>query len=104
MQHGSHLQPAGVSGEWIGAWLILCNRTLSYITDSTPMQRVDLRKVRGIMLHSVVDSDNSPKTTDKGPNLLLDCPSGTIYMRMWTSRETKVRILYMHFHLLYNRK
>lgn len=85
--------PLGVSGQWVGAWLILSNRTLHYVFDSGTMQKIDLRKARCIVLQAFREGDGSPKTTDKGPNMLVDCQSGSVYFRMWTSRETKVTYL-----------
>ncbi|GLV33934.1 Rho GTPase activating protein at 15B [Carabus blaptoides fortunei] len=78
----------GVSGNWTGAWLIVSARQLYYAKDDAPMCTVDLRKARCIQLQ---ESDpDSPKTTDKGPNLLVDSQEGTLYLRMWTTRETKL--------------
>lgn len=79
----------GVSGSWVGAWLIVSSRRLYYAKDDAPMCTVDLRKARCIQLQDP-DAD-SPKTTDKGPNLLVDSQEGTLYLRMWTARETKVK-------------
>lgn len=59
------------------------------------MCAVDLRKARCIQLQDL-DSD-SPKTTDKGPNLLVDSQDGTLYLRMWTAKETKVSFLRLDF-------
>lgn len=78
----------GVSGSWAGAWLIVSARSLYYAKNDAPMCTVDLRKARCIQLQDL-DSE-SPKTTDKGPNLLVDSQEGTLYLRMWTAKETKV--------------
>ncbi|KAF5280530.1 hypothetical protein FQR65_LT00281 [Abscondita terminalis] len=79
----------GVSGEWIGAWLVLSKRTLYYALDKGTSKNIDLRKARCIVLQNYQDNEITPRTNDKGPNLLIDCPSGVIYLRMWTTRETK---------------
>lgn len=96
----------GITGTWAGAWLVLSRRHLFYAKDGVPMGTIDLRKARCIQLQEP-DAD-SPKTSDsKGPNLIIDCPEGnwstfdmselnykmivgTIYLRMWTARETKL--------------
>lgn len=81
----------GVSGEWIGAWIVLSHRTLYYAVDNCPVKSLDLRKARFIGLQTYQDNENIPPTNDKGPNVLVDCASGTaIYLRMWTARESKV--------------
>lgn len=77
-----------VSGSWAGAWLIVSARSLYYAKNDAPMCTVDLRKARCIQLQDL-DSE-SPKTTDKGPNLLVDSQEGTLYLRMWTAKETKI--------------
>lgn len=82
----------GVSGQWVGAWLVLCQRTLHYAIDNCPVKSLDLRKARCIVLQTFVENDNIPKTNDKGPNALVDCLSGALYLRMWTARETKVKL------------
>ncbi|KAH1008777.1 uncharacterized protein LOC109539383 isoform X1 [Dendroctonus ponderosae] len=80
----------GVSGKWAGAWIMLSERELHFAVDRHSVKTVDLRKARCIVLHSYQDSDNNPKTSDKGPNMLVDCPDVTLHLRMWTARETKV--------------
>lgn len=79
-----------MSGQWVGAWLVLCQRTLHYAIDNCPVKSLDLRKARCIVLQVFVENDNTPKTNDKGPNVLVDCLGGALYLRMWTARETKV--------------
>lgn len=79
-----------MNGVWTGAWIILSKRILFYATDKQPKKQVDLRKARCIALQVSQESDHTPRTTDKGPNMLVDCSSGSLYLRMWTSRETKV--------------
>lgn len=83
----------GVSGQWVGAWVILCQRTLYYAIDNCPVKSMDLRKARCIVLQAYSENENVPRTNDKGPNMLVDCTAGALYLRMWTSRETKVRHL-----------
>lgn len=51
---------------------------------------MDLRKARCIVLQTPIANDSTPKTTDRGPNMLVDCPTITLYLRMWTARETKI--------------
>ncbi|KAJ8957081.1 hypothetical protein NQ318_007294 [Aromia moschata] len=58
--------------------------------DNQPVKKMDLRKARCIVLQSYQDTENNPRTNDKGPNMLIDCPDLVLYLRMWTSRETKV--------------
>lgn len=79
----------GVSGEWVGAWLILSQRSLHYAVDKSSPKTIDLRKARCIVLQNFQDSEIVPRTNDKGPNMLLDYPGGVLYLRMWTIRETK---------------
>ncbi|XP_072397147.1 arf-GAP with Rho-GAP domain, ANK repeat and PH domain-containing protein 2 [Diabrotica undecimpunctata] len=79
----------GVSGKWAGAWIVLAQREFSYAIDGQPVKHMDLRKARCIVLQSYADGEN-PRTNDKGPNMLIDCPNMALYLRMWTSRETKV--------------
>lgn len=81
----------GVSGKWVGAWLMLSHRVLYYAVDNQPTKTMDLRKVRCMVLQVYQESDNNPRTNDKGPNIVVDTPNITLYLRMWTSRETKVR-------------
>ncbi|XP_030762777.1 arf-GAP with Rho-GAP domain, ANK repeat and PH domain-containing protein 1 [Sitophilus oryzae] len=80
----------GVSGKWAGAWLILSERELHYVIDRHSVKTMDLRKARCIILQAYEETQNIPRTNDKGPNMLVDCPDLTLYLRMWTSRETKV--------------
>ncbi|KAK4876934.1 hypothetical protein RN001_009440 [Aquatica leii] len=78
----------GVSGEWIGAWLVLSKRTLHYAVDQGSPKSIDLCKARYIVLQNHQASEVVPRTNDHGPNLLIDCASGVIHLRMWTTRET----------------
>ncbi|CAG9856103.1 unnamed protein product [Phyllotreta striolata] len=80
----------GVSGKWTGAWIVLSQRELSYAIDGQNVKSMDLRKARCIVLQPYLDTDNNPRTNDKGPNMLIDSPDVVVYLRMWTSRETKV--------------
>ncbi|XP_066157083.1 arf-GAP with Rho-GAP domain, ANK repeat and PH domain-containing protein 1 isoform X1 [Euwallacea fornicatus] len=80
----------GVSGEWAGAWIILSERELHYAIDKHSVKIMDLRKARSVGLQGFQDSDKNPKTNDRGPNMLVDCQDLVLYLRMWTSRETKV--------------
>lgn len=81
----------GVSGQWVGAWIVLSQRSLHYAIDNCPVKTLDLRKVRFIGLQVYQENENIPSTNDKGPNVLVDCSSGgAIYLRMWTARESKV--------------
>ncbi|KAJ3663437.1 hypothetical protein Zmor_007698 [Zophobas morio] len=80
----------GVSGRWVGAWLMLAGRTLYYAIDNQSTKNLDLRQVRCMLLQVYQESDNNPRTNDKGPNIVVDTPNVTLYLRMWTSRETKV--------------
>nr|CAH7712994.1 unnamed protein product [Callosobruchus chinensis] len=80
----------GVSSKWVGAWVILSEREVYYATDHQQVKMIDLRKARCIILQPYQDTDNNPRTNDKGPNMLIDCPNMALYLRMWTSRETKV--------------
>ncbi|EFA00372.1 arf-GAP with Rho-GAP domain, ANK repeat and PH domain-containing protein 1 [Tribolium castaneum] len=80
----------GVGGRWVGAWLMLSHRTLYYAVDNQPTKTMDLRKVRCMVLQVYQENDNNPRTNDKGPNIVVDTPGVTLYLRMWTSRETKV--------------
>ncbi|KAF5288224.1 hypothetical protein FQA39_LY03992 [Lamprigera yunnana] len=79
----------GVTGEWIGAWLILSQRSLYYTVDKSSPKCIDLRKARCIVLQNFQDNESTPRTNDKGPNMLIDYPVGVLYLRMWTTRETK---------------
>jgi hypothetical protein len=81
----------GVSGRWVGAWLMLSGRNLFYAVDNQSTKTMDLRKVRCMVLQMYQESDNNPRTNDKGPNIVVDTPNVTLYLRMWTSRETKVK-------------
>ncbi|XP_018563544.1 arf-GAP with Rho-GAP domain, ANK repeat and PH domain-containing protein 1 [Anoplophora glabripennis] len=80
----------GVSGNWVGAWIIITQRELYYAIDKQRVKKMDLRKARCIVLQSYQDTENNPRTNDKGPNMLIDCPDLVLYLRMWTARETKV--------------
>ncbi|XP_045464625.1 arf-GAP with Rho-GAP domain, ANK repeat and PH domain-containing protein 2 [Harmonia axyridis] len=81
----------GVTSKWMGAWLILSGRNLLYAVDGQPVKSLDLRKARCIALQSHEDADQSPQTSDnKGPNMLVDACDLVVYMRMWTTRETKI--------------
>ncbi|XP_023014900.2 rhoGAP_ARAP and RA_ARAPs domain-containing protein RhoGAP15B [Leptinotarsa decemlineata] len=80
----------GVSGKWVGAWIILTHREFRYAIDGQSVKKKDLRKARCILLQPYVENDNNPRTNDRGPNMLIDCPDLVLYLRMWTSRETKV--------------
>ncbi|KAJ8981459.1 hypothetical protein NQ317_000135 [Molorchus minor] len=80
----------GVSSNWAGAWIILSQRELLYATENRPVRKMDLRKARCIVLQTYQETDNNPRTSDKGPNMLIDCPDLVLYLRLWTSRETKV--------------
>lgn len=80
----------GVSGKWVGAWIILSQRELYYAIDKHRVKKMDLRKARCIVLQSYQDTENNPRTNDRGPNMLIDCPDLVLYLRMWTARETKV--------------
>ncbi|RZB94391.1 RhoGAP and/or PH domain containing protein [Asbolus verrucosus] len=80
----------GVSGKWVGAWIMVASRTLYYAIDNQPTKTMDLRKVRCMVLQMYQESDNNPRTNDRGPNIVVDTPNVTLYLRMWTSRETKV--------------
>ncbi|KAK9877230.1 hypothetical protein WA026_016977 [Henosepilachna vigintioctopunctata] len=81
----------GVTGKWMGAWLILGNnRILQYAIDGQPVRTIDLRKARCIALQTYEDTDQNPQTSDKGPNMLVDACNVVVYMRMWTTRETKI--------------
>ncbi|CAH1958962.1 unnamed protein product [Acanthoscelides obtectus] len=80
----------GVSSKWVGAWVILSEREVYYAIDNQQVKVIDLRKARCIILQPYQETDNNPKTNDKGPNMLIDCPDLVLYLRMWTSRETKV--------------
>ncbi|KAL1517999.1 hypothetical protein ABEB36_001689 [Hypothenemus hampei] len=80
----------GVSGKWSGAWIILSERELHYAINGHSVKTMDLRKARCITMQNYQVADNNPKTNDKGPNLLIACPDLVLYLRMWTSRETKV--------------
>lgn len=59
--------------------------------DNHPVKKIDLRKARCIVLQPYRETDNNPRTNDRGPNIIIDSPDKVLYMRMWTSRETKVR-------------
>ncbi|KAJ8969771.1 hypothetical protein NQ314_001608 [Rhamnusium bicolor] len=63
---------------------------LYYAIDNQTVKRMDLRKARCIVLQSYQDTENNPRTNDRGPNMLIDGPDLVLYLRMWTSRETKV--------------
>lgn len=66
------------------------------------MKTMDLRKVRCMVLQAYQDADNNPRTNDRGPNIVVDSPNMTLYLRMWTSRETKVRIFnYWHYFVIF---
>ncbi|KAL3284888.1 hypothetical protein HHI36_019024 [Cryptolaemus montrouzieri] len=80
----------GVTGKWKGAWLILSNRVLQYAIDGQPIKNLDLRKARCIALQTYEDADQNPPTSDKGPNTLVDACNSVVYLRMWTTRETKL--------------
>lgn len=80
----------GVSGQWVGAWVCLVKRTLYYAVDNANVKSMDMRKARCIILQASNDSDSCPKTTDRGPIMLVDCPGAALYLKMWTTRETKV--------------
>ncbi|XP_018335487.1 arf-GAP with Rho-GAP domain, ANK repeat and PH domain-containing protein 1 [Agrilus planipennis] len=79
----------GISGEWAGAWVILSKRILYYAIDNSSVKSIDLRKARCIEMRTVPETEIVPTTNNKGPNMVVDCPSAVLYLRMWTSRETK---------------
>lgn len=79
----------GVSGQWIGAWLLLSHRKLHYVTEKLPARTLDLRTARCIVLSPLEAIGNTPKTHDKGQNMIVDCTAVALYVRMWTQRETK---------------
>lgn len=72
---------------------MISQRTLYYILDNEATKSVDLRKARCIILQVYREQENNPRTNDKGPNIVVDSPTITLYLRMWTSRETKVILI-----------
>lgn len=79
----------GVSGQWVGAWLLLSHRKLHYAVDKRSVKTLDLRTARCIVLSPLEAIGNTPKTHDKGPNMIVDCTAGALYVRMYTKLETK---------------
>lgn len=80
-----------VTGKWFGAWVILSQRTLQYVIDHHSVKTIDLRKARCITFQLYEDCvSENPQTNDKGPNMLVDTGNKSLYLRMWTSRETKI--------------
>lgn len=79
---------------------MISQRTLFYILDNEATKSVDLRKARCIILQPYREQENNPRTNDKGPNIVVDSPNITLYLRMWTSRETKVILIKIIFLVL----
>ncbi|XP_041987052.1 arf-GAP with Rho-GAP domain, ANK repeat and PH domain-containing protein 2 [Aricia agestis] len=79
----------GVSGEWRGAWLMLIRRVLVYSVDSEMTRNVDLRKTRCVVTRDPDDNTKNLCPSDGSPNLLLDCPDVTLYLRFQHERDLK---------------
>ncbi|XP_045784309.1 arf-GAP with Rho-GAP domain, ANK repeat and PH domain-containing protein 1 [Maniola jurtina] len=78
----------GVSGEWRGAWIMLIRRVLVYYAgeDVCP---VDLRKTRCVVTQAADAETKQMCPSDGSPNLILDCPHATLYLRFPHERELK---------------
>ncbi|VVC99770.1 unnamed protein product [Leptidea sinapis] len=80
----------GVSGDWRGAWVMLVRRVLVYYTTPEQLCTVDLRKTRCVAVVQDADEDTKRRCpSDNSPNLLLDCPHATLYLRFPCERELK---------------
>ncbi|XP_026500877.2 arf-GAP with Rho-GAP domain, ANK repeat and PH domain-containing protein 2 [Vanessa tameamea] len=79
----------GVTGEWRGAWVMLIRRVLAYYSSSDDVRTVDLRKTRCVVTQDADDETKQTCPSDGSPNLLLDCPQTTLYLRFPHERELK---------------
>ncbi|GBP93734.1 Arf-GAP with Rho-GAP domain, ANK repeat and PH domain-containing protein 3, partial [Eumeta japonica] len=80
----------GVSGEWLGAWMLLVRRLLVYYTThDANIKSVDLRKTRCVVTRDADDCAKSFCSAEGSPNLLLDCPHATLYLRFPHEKELK---------------
>ncbi|XP_068632320.1 arf-GAP with Rho-GAP domain, ANK repeat and PH domain-containing protein 2 isoform X2 [Battus philenor] len=75
----------GVSGEWRGAWLMLIRRNLMYSCTGSGTCCIDLRKTR--FTQEADDETKLSCPSDDSPNLLLDCPVTTVYLRFPHEKE-----------------
>ncbi|XP_032526576.2 arf-GAP with Rho-GAP domain, ANK repeat and PH domain-containing protein 2 isoform X1 [Danaus plexippus] len=79
----------GVSGAWCGAWVMLVRRVLVYCYKEDEIHTVDLRKTRCIATQEADEETKNSCPSDNSPNLLLDCPHVTLYLRFPHERELK---------------
>ncbi|XP_050683153.1 arf-GAP with Rho-GAP domain, ANK repeat and PH domain-containing protein 2 [Leptidea sinapis] len=79
----------GVSGDWRGAWVMLVRRVLVYYTTPEQLCTVDLRKTRCVVVQDADEDTKRRCPSDNSPNLLLDCPHATLYLRFPCERELK---------------
>lgn len=80
----------GVTGEWRGAWVMLIRRVLVYYTArDVAVFNVDLRKTRCVVSQEADEETKRICPADGSGNLLLDCPSATLYLRFPHERELK---------------
>ncbi|XP_047524117.1 arf-GAP with Rho-GAP domain, ANK repeat and PH domain-containing protein 2 [Pieris napi] len=79
----------GVTGEWRGAWLMLVRRVLVYYTPPETLCTVDLRKTRCVVNQDADEETKQKCVSDGSPNLLLDCPHATVYLRFQHEKDLK---------------
>ncbi|CAK1554623.1 unnamed protein product [Leptosia nina] len=79
----------GVTGEWRSAWLMLVRRVLVYCTASDSLCIVDLRKARCVVNQDADEETKEKCPSDGSPNLLLDCPHVTLYLRFQHEKDLK---------------
>ncbi|CAH2103627.1 unnamed protein product [Euphydryas editha] len=79
----------GVTSEWRGAWVMLIRRVLVYSSSGDDVRSVDLRKTRCVVTQEADDEAKLACPSDGSPNLLLDCPQTTLYLRFPHERELK---------------
>ncbi|XP_052746569.1 arf-GAP with Rho-GAP domain, ANK repeat and PH domain-containing protein 2 [Bicyclus anynana] len=78
----------GVSGEWRGAWIMLIRRVLAYYAGDD-VCTVDLRKTRCVVTQTADADTKQLCPSDGSPNLILDCPHATLYLRFPHERDLK---------------
>lgn len=77
----------GVSSDWCGAWILLCNRTLHYCQIEGKLKEIDLRKARFIVLSE--DEGKCESTSEVGPYIKVHTVEEVLYIQMDYIRENK---------------
>lgn len=77
----------GVSSDWHGAWILLCNRTLYYCQIEEKSKEIDLRKARCIVLAN--DEGKCESTSESGSYIKIHSVEDNLYIQMDNDKETK---------------